>query len=163
MSIHNEHCHTLNIHILCIVIYHSRSGIGINYSPFSKQWNQCHLRYVQWKENCKHLSAFATRYCPSKQKQICIPRHRLEDFCESEHATNCPKQQNDCLYFSDNWQGTGPRTNVRSVLNFPQANSQRLGGKYFLSYQTHTHTLLPEGVSLNLNIQRIFCYDKITV
>lgn len=36
----------------------------------------------------------------------------------------------------------------------------RLSWKYFPSYHTHNW---PEGVSLHLNIQRILCFDKITV
>lgn len=72
---------------------------------------------------------------------------------------NCEKQKH-FLYASDSWQGARYRTNDRSVLNFPQAHSLRLSGKYFPSYHTHNW---PEGVSLNLDIQRILCFDKITV
>lgn len=70
------------------------------------------------------------------------------------------KKEKHFLYASDCWQGTRFRTNDRSVLNFPQAHSLRLSWKYFPSYHTHNW---PMGVSLYLDIQRILCFDKITV
>lgn len=54
------------------------------------------------------------------------------------NITKIHKKQKPFLYDSDSWQGAQCRPNGRSVLNFPQAHSLRLSGKYFPSYHTHT-------------------------
>lgn len=132
------------------------SRTGLNNSSLQQafeQWSQCDQKYVWCSEKKKSLILIHFLFLNGKHNpcvstlHIIVPKpqnvKRKNPKLTSTHLfvhaniTKIHKKQKQFLYDSDSWQGAQCRPNGRSVLNFPQAHSLRLSGKYLPSYHTH--------------------------
>lgn len=81
--------------------------------------------------------------------------------CKTCNKVKSSGKQKRSLCTSECWQPAAFRTNDRSVVQLPPGALAETEWEIF-SFPSHTHNW-PRGVSLNPDIQRILCFNMITV